>query len=213
MDHRQFIIDNYSKMTNQEIAEIIGYKEESVRTIASKLGVNKYYETPDLKGEVWGEHEDYPGYLISNNGRIKSKIRNKLIFQRVHDRYYDCRIKDKNGVNKSPRVHRLVAEVFVEKVEGKTLVNHIDGNKLNNNADNLEWSTRTENAQHAIKNGLMRHRQDTLTEKEVHEICSLIERGHSYAEIFPLNNRFTRSRVQKIRQRKRWTKISENYNW
>jgi hypothetical protein len=213
MDRRKFIAENYSKMTNKEIAKVVGIKEESVTTIASRMGVNKYYYTPDLEGEVWGEHYEFPEYLISNRGRIKSKIRNKLISQRVHERYYDCRIKNKSGKNKSPRVHRLVAEVFVRKVEGQAIVNHIDGNKLNNNVENLEWSTPSENAQHAIKTGLMNYRKDTLTEEEVHEICSLIENGHSYAQILPLSDRFTRSRVEKIRQRIRWTKISENYNW
>lgn len=213
MDNRKFIAENYSKMTNKEIAKILGIKEESVRTIASRMGVKKYYDTPDLVGELWGEHSEFPDYLISNRGRIKSKLRNKLIFQRVHERYYDCRIKDKAGKNKSPRVHRLVAEVFVRKVEGQTIVNHIDGNKLNNNVENLEWSTPSENAQHAIKTELMNYRTDTLTEKEVHEICSLIEKGHSYAQILPLSDRFTRSRVEKIRQRVRWTDISEEYKW
>ncbi|MBS4195358.1 HNH endonuclease [Bacillus sp. FJAT-49870] len=188
-------------------------KEGSVRTIASRLGVNKYYDTRDLDGEIWRTHEDFPQYLISNKGRIKSKLRNKLIYKRVHNGYYDCRIDDKYGIKKSPRIHRLVAEVFVEKDEGKDLVNHIDGNKLNNNANNLEWSTPTENAQHAIELGLANYRTDTLQENEVHDICKLIERGQSQSEIMSLSDRYTRSRVEKIRQRVRWTDISAEYKW
>lgn len=55
---------------------------------------------------------------------------------------------------KSVLVHRLVAETFIPKIQGKDFVNHIDGNKLNNHVDNLEWCTASENTQHAIKNGL-----------------------------------------------------------
>ena len=45
-------------------------------------------------------------------------------------------------------VHRLVAVVHIEVIEGKPLVNHIDGNKLNNHKDNLEWVTHSENIKH-----------------------------------------------------------------
>ena len=56
-------------------------------------------------------------------------------------------------------VHRLVAEAFCEKTNGKTTVNHIDGNKRNNNADNLEWCTPRENVQHAYKTGLVKKKK------------------------------------------------------
>lgn len=59
-----------------------------------------------------------------------------------------------NGKKEHHSVHRLVALNFVPNPEKKLEVNHIDGNKLNNNASNLEWCTRSENEQHAWKNGL-----------------------------------------------------------
>lgn len=212
-ENHQFIKDNYSKMTCKEIADIIGYKEESVRTIASKMGVNKYYETLDLPEEEWRTHSDYPSYLISNKGRVKSKLRNKLIFTRVHYGYKECRVKDKTGKNKSQKIHRLVAQVFITNPENKPYVNHIDGDKLNNNVENLEWVTAKENVAHAIESGLAKYRTDTLTEKEVHGICKMISEGRSQREIMSVSQRFTTSRVQKIRQRRRWTRISKDYEW
>lgn len=59
-----------------------------------------------------------------------------------------------NNVKKSVLVHRLVAETFLPKVEGKEYINHKDGNKLNNTLCNLEWCTMKENKKHAIDNGL-----------------------------------------------------------
>ena len=44
-------------------------------------------------------------------------------------------------------VHRLVAEVFLNKIDGLE-VNHKDGNKHNNCVDNLEWVTKSENMLH-----------------------------------------------------------------
>lgn len=43
---------------------------------------------------------------------------------------------------------------FHPNPENKETVNHKDGNKENNNENNVEWSTRSENVQHAFDTGL-----------------------------------------------------------
>lgn len=53
-----------------------------------------------------------------------------------------------NGSSKY--IHRIVAETFLDKEEGKDYVNHLDGNKHNNNRYNLEWCTPKENFSHAM---------------------------------------------------------------
>ena len=52
-------------------------------------------------------------------------------------------------------VHRLVASVFIPKIEGMDLVNHLDGNPRNNHISNLEWCDYTRNNNHAYDMGLM----------------------------------------------------------
>lgn len=118
----------------------------------------------------WKEIKGYEGkYIISNYGEIISLPRykeNKGKMQYVEPREICKYVNKKNGYvyvqlwnnaeYKNIRLHRLVAEHFVEKIIGKEQINHIDGNKQNNRADNLEWCTCKENIQHAYRTGLIR---------------------------------------------------------
>lgn len=215
MDRRRFIIENYATMPTEEIAEILGSSVGSIRTTASKLGLKKSGVNTDLPGERWKVHADYPDYSISNKGRIKSKIRERIMFQREHEGYMDARIKDKYGHKRSPRIHRLVADLFVNKpdTDEQLIVNHADGNKLNNDADNLEWASYADNYKHAVERGLMGYRTGTTPEVKIREICSLLESGHSINEITKRDKHFTRSVVESVRQRTRWTTVSKQYKW
>jgi hypothetical protein len=55
----------------------------------------------------------------------------------------------KNGKVKLCKIHRLVAEAFLENADNKPFVDHKDGDKLNNNLSNLRWATVIENARNS----------------------------------------------------------------
>jgi len=79
-------------------------------------------------------------YQISNIGRIKSLLRNKMLSPTiVGDGYYQVTLFN-NSIRKSILVHHLVYDHFgLNKRNGRMLqVDHIDQNKLNNNINNLQ---------------------------------------------------------------------------
>ena len=139
----------------------------------------------------WRADRGYEGlYEVSNTGVIKA------LYKRVDSgkchRTWKPHIKacavdtkgylrvslSKEGKNKTHKVHRLVAETFIDNPDNLPEVNHKDGNKLNNNVNNLEWCTQSKNMSHACNLGLKRNdgefnSQSKLTQSDVAYIRSV----------------------------------------
>lgn len=58
----------------------------------------------------------------------------------------------KNGRKKYKRVHRLVAETFLDNPHNHPQVNHKDENIYNNHVSNLEWCTQYYNLNYGTRN-------------------------------------------------------------
>ena len=97
--------------------------------------------------EEWKPIQGSDNAFVSNYGRIK---RNGEIAKQKADSdgYFLVSVGGRRD-----RVHRFVAECFVDNPYGKKIVNHKNGNKQDNRAVNLEWCTERENSLLAGKNG------------------------------------------------------------
>ena len=93
-------------------------------------------------------------YEINKNGEVRNtKNKNTIVGDINNCGYYRVSLYNQ-GQSKRYFRHRLVAEQFLDKPEGKDFVNHIDGDKSNNSLENLEWVSQSENEKHAFENGL-----------------------------------------------------------
>lgn len=99
--------------------------------------------------ELWVDIDGYKGlYKVSNLGRIKSIISDKILKNiKTGNGYLKVSLYS-NDRTEQKSIHRLVCENFLEPDIDRKYVNHIDGDKLNNNITNLEWCTSKENNDH-----------------------------------------------------------------
>jgi hypothetical protein len=113
-----------------------------------KKGDNKMWKKIIFEGQQ-------TDYSVSDEGQVRKDSTNYILSQSSQQDYKHV-ILNINGKQKRMRVHRLVAEAYIENPFNKPYVNHIDGNRGNNNVKNLEWVTPSENTQHAVRTGLFK---------------------------------------------------------
>lgn len=120
-------------------------------------------------------------YSVSNKGKIRNDKTGKILKQSYyHNGYLGVGIII-NGKQKRYRVHRLVAEYFVENPLNLCQVNHKDECKTNNCSENLEWCTskyninygkRTERMKEKLGNKVVQFEKDGT---KIREYPSIIE--------------------------------------
>ena len=151
-----------------------------------KVNSERWFDLKPLLNEEFRDIVGYEGkYQVSNYGRVKSlerkvyrnnktnikftKYREKILLQvqkgiKQNQKYYTVAIYNQ-GKRRDKKVHILVAEVFLDKNDFKSMldedrklinlkklqVNHKDENSSNNFVENLEWCTHKYNCNYGTR--------------------------------------------------------------
>ena len=184
---------------------------------------------PGEPKEQWRDVKGYEGkYQVSNLGNVRSLDMKQTRFNGLVRCEFQIKGRDlkpfQTGkgykrdqgyltikiAGKSYKVHRLVAEAFLDNPNNFEQVNHIDGNKDNNAVSNLEWCNNKQNAIHAAKNGLTPSGSKSilhkLTEQQVNEIRKRYIKGDRVNGAKPLARKFevSSTTIRKIIAKDKW---------
>lgn len=98
----------------------------------------------ELSEERWRSITDFPGYRVSDHGRVMGSRRGILKPDTIKGGYHRVTLCV-NGKTSRFQVHKLVLQEFVgpSELQGR----HLDGNSQNNRLDNLAYGTRSQNEQ------------------------------------------------------------------
>ena len=97
--------------------------------------------------EIYVNISNFPNYQISNFGNCKNVLTGKFLKGSFDKDGYLTTVLTNNGERSPKKLHRLVANAFIENSELKPCVDHINHNKNDNNVSNLRWATKLENNQ------------------------------------------------------------------
>ena len=138
--------------------------------------------------EIWKPVKDFEGlYQVSNYGRVKRLpkmintninnsnsrcLKEKILKALNNGKDYLSVFLVKDNEKKCCKIHRLVAEAFIENENNYNFINHKDYNRKNNCVDNLEWCSLQYNNEYSHNKSVY---QKDLNDKTIKKWKSIIE--------------------------------------
>jgi hypothetical protein len=136
----------------------------------------------------WKPVKDYEGYEISSRGDVRNVKTGRILKHGRNKGYASVNLYTGERKYKTKKIHRLIAEAFIDNPDGLPVINHKNGDKLDNRIENLEWCTQAHNIKHMIDEGLHSGKGGThwnarLTDAIVLKMRDLRSAGRSVNEI------------------------------
>lgn len=160
--------------------------------------------SPYYNEEVWVDIIDFPGYQVSNTGKVRNLKDFRLLGQSLNKNgYYTVNLR-RDLESYTCLVHRLVAIAFIPNPDNLPIVNHKDENTINPNVENLEWCTEEYNVNYGtareraketrLKNKLLNQSKEAAKIIESRKIKTHREynRGEDYSD-FVFSRKFNKS--------------------
>jgi hypothetical protein len=116
----------------------------------------------------------------------------------------------KDGIQRTLKVHKMVAAAFIGPRPDGFHINHKNGIKTDNRVENLEYVTPLENTQHAVRCGLNIYGEASvhakLTEENVRDILARLatESQRSLGKKFGVST----TTIRKIALGQRWKHVT-----
>jgi len=159
----------------------------------------------NIPQEIWKPIPDYPGYEVSDHGRVRSfwrsagKGKGAIITNSVQkirkpradkEGYFIVRLC-KNGRGWNMRVHRLVLFTFVGSCPFGMQACHNDGKPANNYLINLRWDTPLGNGKDTRKHGTAKgpkNGRTKLIQIQIVQIRKLVFQGYTQRKVAKMFN-------------------------
>lgn len=143
-------------------------------------GMDVLYNVKPISGTNGAYFVSSGGHIVCTNWKGTGQRR---IMKPAKDKkgYLRTMLKYPDGY-RTVKVHRIVAQEWVDNPHGYDQVNHLNGVKDDNRAENLQWVTASGNMRHAVSMGLVsvpvfrdgvhgsRNGMAKLNEQQVNEI-------------------------------------------
>ena len=176
--------NNVSDRVNPHLSKLDYYlrKESDIMSSAESKRMQKMLNCIDWKN-VFIDGELTP-YQVSDVGIIRNRDTHIVVKGIINKQGYVTvimRIKDRM---RTKFLHMIVARAYLENPNNKPVAIHKDGNKENNCVSNLKWVDYDEIQDEKLLEEIKSFEENNAmsnvyTDKQVHEVCRLLEEGKS----------------------------------
>ncbi|MFB7479520.1 HNH endonuclease [Streptomyces anulatus] len=161
-------------------------------------------------GEQWWAVPEFPGYAVSDQGRVRNVHGKILRPWPIGNGYLLVRLY-RGGVGTAFPINRLVLQVFIGRAKAGMHAAHNNGVRTDNRLTNLRWATPADNNADKLRHGTAQRGERAnnvkVTAADVVEIRRRLTEGETQ-EALGREFGLTQTGVSRIKLRKNWRHVA-----